>query len=130
MTYVRVRYKTLVPYTHVKIGDTVCYKNGNGNWYKGKVTSKEEWHIAMFMPPPDNKRLGITVDFGDHTLIQQKSELFTINKQPKAKLTVNITSNRDTLQKLQEIIYDNVSREGDDKKLRDVLKQLIKQTKL
>ena len=58
-----------------KKGDKVCYKNTNGNWYTGVVTDELEKVTLPIVPPPNNTRMAVTVDYGDISLFQDESEL-------------------------------------------------------
>ena len=62
-----------MPISEIKIGEKVCYKNGNGNWYEGIVKEKEGEHQCLLSP---RKKEGVIVDYGDMSLIQDVAELF------------------------------------------------------
>ena len=74
MSYISSKNKAFTPVSVVSIGDSVCYKNGNGNWYKGVVKSEEGEHQCLLAP---RKKNGVMVDYGDIVLIQNIKELFT-----------------------------------------------------
>lgn len=68
-------------FTPVKIaelGKKVWYKNGNGNWYKGTVVRELQKVVMPAVPPPNNERMAITVDYGDLVLLQNQKDLFEL----------------------------------------------------
>lgn len=78
MSYINIKEEFLTPIVDVKVGVEVVYKNGNGNWYKGVILKDISMVKMLLVPPPHNYRSGITVDYGDVKLIQDKEELFLI----------------------------------------------------
>lgn len=80
MTYISSKNKSFTPVSKINIGDTVCYKNGNGNWYKGIVTNEEGEHQCLLSP---SKKRGVIVDYGDMSLIQNTKNLFTYEIKSK-----------------------------------------------
>lgn len=82
MTYLSSRNKIFTPVSKINIGDIVCYKNGNGNWYKGVVTLEEDEHQCMLAP---RTKRGVIVDYGDISLIQEMKDLFMYETKSKNK---------------------------------------------
>lgn len=80
MSYISSKNKSFTPVSKINIGDKVCYKNGNGNWYKGVVVSEEDEHQCLLAP---RKKKGVIVDYGDISLIQSVKDLFTYEIKPK-----------------------------------------------
>jgi hypothetical protein len=80
MSYISSRNKSFTPVSEINIGDTVCYKNGNGNWYQGVIKSEEGEHQCLLSP---RKKKGVIVDYGDISLIQSVKDLFTYETNPK-----------------------------------------------
>lgn len=76
MSYISSENKSFSPVTEVNIGDKVCYKNGNGNWYEGTVKSNEGNQQCLLAP---RTKKGVIVDYGDISLIQEIHQLFTVS---------------------------------------------------
>lgn len=74
MSYISTRNKSFKPVSKVNIGDVVCYKNENGNWYKGIVKKEEGKHQCLLAP---RTKSGVVVDYGNISLIQRVEDLFT-----------------------------------------------------
>lgn len=77
MSYISSKNKSFTPVEGTNIGDKVCYKNVNGNWYEGVVETKEENHQCLLAP---RKKYGVVVNYGDISLIQNTKELFIYKK--------------------------------------------------
>jgi len=78
--YIKISSERLEPCISINIGDEVVVKNGNGNYYKGTIKSKEKWCKMMLSP---GKRLGIIVEFPDCSLILNLKDLLKIkDKNP------------------------------------------------
>ena len=67
-----------LPVQKAKLNQTVWYKNGNGNWYRGKVVKELEKVVMPAVPPPNNERMAVTVDFGDLVLLLNEEQLFEL----------------------------------------------------
>ena len=66
------------PLKNANFGKKVWYKNENGNWYKGTIVKELEKVVMPLVPPPNNERMAITVDYGDLTLLQKEEDLFEL----------------------------------------------------
>ena len=66
------------PIKKAKLGKTVWYKNGNGNWYRGIVVKELEKVVMPLVPPPNNERMAVTVDCGDLVLLLNEDQLFEL----------------------------------------------------
>lgn len=82
MPYLSAKNKSFTPVSNVKIGDKVCYRNGNGNWYQGVVEKSEDSHPCLLAPR--NKR-GVIVNYGEISLIQNVKDLFTFKRSGEVK---------------------------------------------
>lgn len=67
-----------LPIEKAKLNQTVWYKNGNGNWYRGTVVRELERVIMPAVPPPNNYRMAVTVDCGDLVLLLDENQLFEL----------------------------------------------------
>ena len=67
------------PITDAKLGETVWYQNGNGNWYRGTVVRELEMVKMPLVSPPNDEKLAITVDIGDIVLLLDKNQLFELS---------------------------------------------------
>jgi hypothetical protein len=85
MSYISSRNKTFIPVSEIKIGDKVCYKNANDNWYEGVVESEEGEHQCLLAP---RKKRGVMVDYGDISLIQEIKELFTYESKKNKNINM------------------------------------------
>jgi hypothetical protein len=65
-----------LPIEKANLNQTVFYKNGNANWHVGKVIRELEQVKMTAVPPPNNYRMAVTVDFGDLILLLDENQLF------------------------------------------------------
>jgi len=77
MAWIKINPKEYQTPKSIKIGDVVVYKNGNGQYYKGKVVKGAAHHRGMLSN--GRTKFGFIVDYGDIELIQPIEVLLVPN---------------------------------------------------
>lgn len=109
MTYIPSKNKTFTPVSKVSIGDKVCYKNGNGNWYEGVVIDENGEHQCLLSP---EKKSGIVVDYGNISAIQSLDKLFTyesvlvVHPHPLVEMRIKNFKNDDVGYLAECVLYN------------------------
>jgi len=74
MEYINVKDSDLKQCEDISIGNIVIVKNGNGNYYTGKIASIPRWHDCI-LSYKGERRFGVLVDYDDIVLITDRSKL-------------------------------------------------------